>query len=242
MKHIQVIPSAIVLHYRVPDIILNDLHNYTEEVLEDKQYHDKRNAEPFLAADIRQQYFLNQNDPRVLRYCDWQQTKAGEYIEAFTEHTKMGQWGTGEGYPDCEIKTEDIWSVHSFESEYNPIHSHNVETGYGLATVTYTKLPEIMKIHKPEDEARYNEYGLFKDDLAGITDGYISLQAGPQKNLQQLRNFETTQQIAVRPEVGLMVMFPIWMNHCVYPFKGKGERRSVASNLVIDIKGDLFPK
>jgi|TARA_B100001094_G_scaffold251200_1_gene248952 hypothetical protein len=240
MKYIQVIPSAIVLHFTVPDLILNDLHNFTEEVLEDKQYHDKRNAEPFLAADIRQQYFLNQNDPRVARYCDWQQAKAVEYIEAYVEQSKMVS--SNGGYPDCEIKTEDIWSVHSFESEYNPIHSHNVKTGYGLATVTYTKLPETMKIHRPEDEARYNQYGLFKDNLAGITDGYISLQAGPQKNLQQLRNFETTQQVAVRPEVGLMVMFPIWMNHCVYPFKGKGERRSVASNLVIDIKGDLFPE
>ena len=240
MKYIQVIPSAIVLHFTVPEIILNDLNNFTEEILEDKQYHDKRNAEPFLAADIRQQYFLNQNDPRVFRYCDWQQAKAVEYIEAYVEQTKMVS--SSGGYPDCEIKTEDIWSVHSFESEYNPIHSHNVKTGYGLATVTYTKLPESMKIHKPEDEARYNQYGLFKDDLAGITDGYISLQAGPMKNLQQLRNFETTQQVSVRPEVGLMVMFPIWMNHCVYPFKGKGERRSVASNLVIDIKGDLFPK
>ena len=99
-----------------------------------------------------------------------------------------------------------------------------------------------MNVHKPEDEARYNEYGLFNDDLAGITDGYISLQAGPQKNLQQLRNFETTQQIAVKPEVGLMIMFPIWMNHCVYPFRGDGERRSVASNLVINLKEDIFPK
>ena len=240
MKHIHIIPSAIILHYTVPDIILNDLNNYTEEVLEDKQYHDKRNAEPFLAADIRQQYFLNQDDPRVFRYCDWQQSKAVEYIETFINQTQSVS-SVG-GYPDCEIKTEDIWSVHSFEGEYNPIHSHNVETGYGLATVTYTKLPESMKIHKPEDEARYNEFGLFKDDLAGITDGYISLQAGPQKNLQQLRNFETVQQIAVRPEVGLMIMFPIWMNHCVYPFKGKGERRSVASNLVIDLKEDIFPK
>ena len=240
MKYIQVIPSAIVLHFSVPDLILNDLHNFTEEVLEDRQYHDKRNAEPFLAADIRQQYFLNQNDPRVARYCDWQQAKAVEYIEAYVEQSKMVS--SSGAYPDCEIKTEDIWSVHSFENEYNPIHSHNVETGYGLATVTYTKLPESMKIHKPEDEARYNEYGLFKDDLAGITDGYISLQAGPQKNLQQLRNFETVQQIAVRPEVGLMIMFPIWMNHCVYPFRGDGERRSVASNLVITLKEDIFPK
>ena len=238
MQYTQIIPAGVVLHFTVPDLILNDLHNYTDEVIEDKQYYDKRNAEPFLAADIRQQYFLNQNDPRVLRYCDWQQSKAVEYIEAYTEQTKAVS-STG-GYPDCEIKTEDIWSVHSFESEYNPIHSHNVATGYGLATVTYTKLPERMEIHRPEDEARYNEYGLFKDDLAGITDGYISLQAGPQKNLQQLRNFETTQQVAVRPEVGLMIMFPIWMNHCVYPFRGEGERRSVASNLVIKHKEDIM--
>ena len=171
MKNIHIIPSAIVLHYAVPDIILNDLHNYTEEVLEDKQYHDKRNAEPFLAADIRQQYFLNQSDPRVSRYCDWQQSKAVEYIQTYIEQTKI-ETGSAGGYPDCEIKTEDIWSVHSFENEYNPIHSHNVETGYGLATVTYTKLPESMKIHKPEDEARYNEYGLqivFDTDIDGGT-------------------------------------------------------------------------
>ena len=85
---------------------------------------------------------------------------------------------------------------------------------------------------------------MFTDDPGKslITDGYIALQSGPQKNLQQLRNFETTQQMIVSPEVGLMIMFPIWMNHCVYPFKGKGERRSVASNLVIDLKEDIFPK
>ena len=243
MKNIHIIPSAIVLHYAVPDLILNDLHNYTEEVLEDKQYHDKRNAEPFLAADIRQQYFLNQSDPRVSRYCDWQQSKAVEYIQTYIEQTKI-ETGSAGGYPDCEIKTEDIWSVHSFENDYNPIHAHNVKTGYGLATVTYTKIPESMQEYRPEDEERYNQYGLFTDDPGKslITDGYIALQAGPQKNLQQLRNFETTQQMIVRPEVGLMVMFPIWMNHCVYPFRGEGERRSVASNLVITLKEDIFPK
>jgi len=242
MNKITVIPSAIVLADAVPDLILNDLHNFTDEVLEDKQYHDKRNAEPFLAADIENQYFLNQNDPRVARYCEWQQKKAVEYINEYSKNTILVQ--SSMGYPNCEIKTEDIWSVHSFENDYNPIHAHNVKTGYGLATVTYTKIPESMQEYRPEDEERYNQYGLFTDDPGKslITDGYIALQAGPQKNLQQLRNFETTQQMIVRPEVGLMVMFPIWMNHCVYPFRGEGERRSVASNLSINITGSLYPE
>jgi hypothetical protein len=34
-----------------------------------------------------------------------------------------------------------------------------------------------------------------------------------------------------KPEVGLLLMFPSWMQHCVYPFQGDGERRTVAGNI-----------
>ena len=33
------------------------------------------------------------------------------------------------------------------------------------------------------------------------------------------------------PEVGAIYLFPSWLSHMVYPFKGEGERRTVASNL-----------
>jgi len=33
------------------------------------------------------------------------------------------------------------------------------------------------------------------------------------------------------PEVGKLLVFPNWLQHMVYPFKGKGERRTIASNL-----------
>jgi hypothetical protein len=29
----------------------------------------------------------------------------------------------------------------------------------------------------------------------------------------------------------LLLMFPSWMQHCVYPFQGDGERRTVAGNI-----------
>jgi uncharacterized protein (TIGR02466 family) len=37
--------------------------------------------------------------------------------------------------------------------------------------------------------------------------------------------------IMVPPEVGTIVMFPSYLKHYVMPFKGKGERISVAANL-----------
>jgi hypothetical protein len=35
----------------------------------------------------------------------------------------------------------------------------------------------------------------------------------------------------MKPEVGKMYFFPSWLQHMVYPFKGEGERRTVAANL-----------
>ncbi|HIA71042.1 TPA: hypothetical protein EYN98_34355 [Candidatus Poribacteria bacterium] len=34
-----------------------------------------------------------------------------------------------------------------------------------------------------------------------------------------------------RPVVGDIYLFPNWLEHMVYPFEGKGERRSVAFNV-----------
>ena len=230
-----IIPSALIQKFSVPDNILKDIDDYAEQVLEEKKYHSQRNATPFLAADVFSQFFLNIEEPRVGQYVAWQNDLVSSYIK---EYQKLSQID----YPDCHISTEDIWSVHSKEGDYNPIHSHNVKTGFGLATVTWTKLPPSMNTHKPDDEKTYQSYGLFKGPLDGVADGYLSLQANVQKPIRQMQNFEFSQQIMIRPVIGLMIMFPLWMNHLVYPFRGEGERRSIASNIVIEHKdhGNIF--
>ena len=35
----------------------------------------------------------------------------------------------------------------------------------------------------------------------------------------------------INPQPGLLVMFPSWLQHVVYPFEGAGERRTIAGNL-----------
>ena len=47
-------------------------------------------------------------------------------------------------------------------------------------------------------------------------------------NTERLR---PPQSFIIQPQVGKLLVFPSWLQHMVYPFKGEGERRTVASNL-----------
>ena len=114
-----------------------------------------------------------------------------------------------------------MWSVHSYEGDYNPIHDHGTKTITGISTTTWTKVPK--QIGKNEDS-----YSLKND--SGACDGFLVFTYGrnDQFNVQKLR---PPQSISKQPIVGRQLMFPSWMQHMVYPFFGKGERRTVAANL-----------
>ena len=38
----------------------------------------------------------------------------------------------------------------------------------------------------------------------------------------------------IKPAVGKFVMFPAWLQHMVYPFRGEGLRRSMSFNWVFN--------
>jgi Putative 2OG-Fe(II) oxygenase len=41
------------------------------------------------------------------------------------------------------------------------------------------------------------------------------------------------QKLVIKPEPGMIVIFPSWMYHFVNPFHGDGERISVAFNVAV---------
>jgi uncharacterized protein (TIGR02466 family) len=45
--------------------------------------------------------------------------------------------------------------------------------------------------------------------------------------------FTLSHRLTLQPEPGLLVLFPGWLEHWVTPYKGKGERISIAFNLVV---------
>ena len=126
------------------------------------------------------------------------------------------------------------WSNHAYSGDYNPFHSHGVGTMAGLSSFLYLKVPKCISDKNPKDSAAV------LNNASGAADGWTQLIWGTntRKDLYELRE---QQQEFVKPEVGLMLIFPHWLNHQVHPFFGKGERRSLAANFnIIDSKEEMM--
>ena len=118
-----------------------------------------------------------------------------------------------------------LWSVHSYERDYNPVHDHGIDTIMGISFTTWTKIPkQISEGEEYKASALYNS--------SGVADGYLQFHFG-QTGIRGLEELRPPFSKTVKPAVGKLYMFPSWCQHCVYPFEGKGERRTVAGNLNI---------
>jgi len=134
------------------------------------------------------------------------------------------------------------WSNHAYSGDYNPFHSHGVGTMAGLSSFLYLKVPKCISdkdikkmphFHRPGDTAALN-------NASGAADGWTQLIWGTNTR-KELYELKEQQQEFVKPEVGLMLIFPHWLNHQVHPFFGKGERRSLAANFnIIDSKEEMM--
>ena len=117
------------------------------------------------------------------------------------------------------------WTVHSYEGDYNPLHSHGVHTLAGLSSIMYLKVPECISNPKLKNTDTLHE-------ASGLVDGWTQFVWGVNtaKDIYQLRPI--TEEY-IRPEVGKLLIFPCWLDHQVMPFYGEGERRTLSANFNI---------
>jgi hypothetical protein len=95
----------------------------------------------------------------------------------------------------------------------------------GISTTGWTKVPQQILDQPTAGSQNYSLY-----QASGDCDGYIAFQYG-RNELMNTERLRPPQSFAIKPEVGKLLVFPSWLQHMVYPFKGKGERRTIASNL-----------
>lgn len=141
------------------------------------------------------------------------------YLRHFVEQT-------GTMIRPKQVVTDKLWSVHSYEGDYNPIHDHLTATPMGISFTTWTKVPK--QIGKTADGKDIEDYNLYNS--SGAIDGFINFTYGLNQTADPER-LRPSQSRYVKPEEGKLLLFPSWMQHVVYPFFGKGERRTVAGNM-----------
>ena len=139
-----------------------------------------------------------------------------------TVFEQIGQTYLKQGYQrDATTDCFQCWSNHAYAGDYNPFHDHGVQTMAGLSGFLWLKVPECIE--------KLDENPAALNNASGAVDGFTQLIWGTntRKDIMALRS---QQEDFVKPEVGVMLVFPNWLKHQVLPFFGEGERRSMAMN------------
>ena len=212
------LPSDFLMELDIPEGFVTQLNKYLDGLLEEE---GRVTAADTLVGQISEgeQLRMDHNHELVSGFSEFLCNMGVEYINAFMK-------GSGQMLDGArQVSMDELWSVHSYAGDYNPIHDHGTQTVMGISCTTWTKVPpQITQGPRPGSD----DYGLY--NASGESDGCLCFNYGQSSSWDKER-LKPTQNIVVRPQVGRLYMFPQWMQHMVYPFKGEGERRTVAAKL-----------
>lgn len=118
--------------------------------------------------------------------------------------------GQADGSHVDKVNFDVFWVVSQYAGTSSPVHFHSGD----IAGVLYLKVPDI---DQAEESRNY---------IAGREAGYINFLIGGKQRFSK-------SLISFKPQVGDLYLFPGWLLHVAEPFRGSGERRSMAFNAVV---------
>jgi hypothetical protein len=133
-------------------------------------------------------------------------------LAAVTEQLIVRYVNHVDGMRVDEVDFQAFWVVSQYQSTPSPVHFHSGD----LSGVLYLKVPEIA--NEPAEE--------MKTYISGRHAGYINFIDGGRQQFSR-------SIISFKPKVGDFYIFPGWLLHGAEPFRGKGERRSLAFNAFV---------
>ena len=190
----------------LPDDAVNALIKMTDNIIKDKKSQSHGRS---LAGVIDSELKVYKSDmdaagvDQLLESC----------VKSYVVHSAKQHGMFKENYV-FETNINSAWIVSQYANEYNPLHNH---TGCEMSGVIYLKTPNVKGRRNIESKKGKQE-----------GDGDINFVY----NAASQRNEDVFEKglVQITPKPGLMLMFPSYLLHTVYPFIGEGERRSIAFN------------
>ena len=216
--------KSMLIKVIVPEPIVSDLNVYLDDLMEKKGR--KSHAHTLVGQINRnsqsQQLLMDHKHPMVENFSEMCLTMAYEYFKKFSGMHSETFKKKGDRIPQID----ELWSVHSYEGDYNPLHTHGTKSMMGVSLTTWTKIP-------PQVESKPKSADLF--NASGNNDGYLNFVFGT-GDIRDQERLVFSNQVTAKPTVGELYIFPSHTQHSVNPFFGDGERRTVACNV------NMWPK
>jgi hypothetical protein len=116
-----------------------------------------------------------------------------------------------------QIRIDVFWIVSQYAGTPSPVHFHSCD----ISGVLYLKVPQLDR----EEEEEQKTY------ISNRQAGYINFLIGGKQRFSK-------SLVSFKPRVGDFYIFPGWLLHGAEPFRGTGERRSLAFNAYVDAAND----
>ncbi|HIO78181.1 TPA: hypothetical protein EYG59_06295, partial [Candidatus Poribacteria bacterium] len=213
--------QSFIFKTRVGKAIVNPVNQYLDEMLADENA--KSHAHKLVGQITRgKQLEISLKEDRITPLINIIQSLGLNYYDYFYKRTE----DTSQPKKVAHVYT--MWSVHSYAGDYNPLHDHGAQTLQGLSGSLYTKIPPAIQESSNDLDLR---------NASGNQNGYLQFVYGDSPVIGPSM-FKIPQNMAVRPVVGDLYLWPSWLEHMVYPFDGEGERRSIAFNISFHKPGE----
>jgi len=212
-----------ILRYSTPQNILDEIKTTYKNLRKKKQI---PLWNKYLAGKIKNEHslFYNANDTTMKKFA------GGKRIALEQRHNFLSEnilsffkerahhylkWNNIKNY---KFKLHSVWINEMVAGEYNPIHIHSGDIYTGLSSVMFLDIPK--------------SYGkeIIRDDRPA--NGKINILSN------STGQFAKTDYEPKDIKEGDFFLFPYDIRHTVYPFQGKGKRRTLVVN--IDVHYDHF--
>jgi|TARA_R110002096_G_C14362675_1_gene704107 hypothetical protein len=204
--------SPTILEFELPEKFTSLVNLAGDAVLGDESLSKKFDFSENLVGKVSKEIKIPAYDKEETKYLS-DTIKEGclgylKHMEVVNRAYGWSKISKGKQPTIDNIHLAQSWIVSQYKHEYNPWHTHSGN----FSGVIYLKIPKDM--HKENDKE-------FKDHYPAT--GLIEFMYGEKSDFR-------SDNLKFVPKVGMMLIFPSWLKHTVYPFYSDGERRSMSFN------------
>ena len=215
------IPGITFLEGNLPKVMLDELNAHVDEHRAKMEDYSGNLVGQIKQTEKSQQLSLDREHPTVQGLMNLLGSAGRAFLKSYAGQIPMA--GGASAFDKAPIDCFSMWTVHSYEGDYNPLHDHDVsydQKCMAFSIILYCMVPE--QIAKLGDNTKLHSNG-------GATDGCTYFCWGTNTGADHLVLKPKTDRYVV-PEEGKFLIFPSWLNHSVAPFYGPGERRTLSAN------------
>ncbi len=197
---------------KVPDRMLKALNDNCNSIIKSKKKRKEYDSSDFLVGHVSEELTCKQDLPELNEFFRYlgQLTKC--LIDETLKERTPAVYGDAQLPEQVDLQVESAWYIRSFKGDYNPVHLHS---SGDFSCVLYLEVPDSIGTENTRNKKEIYTTEGYIDFIYGMT---TTLCSGNQ---------------VFMPVVGEIYVFPAFLYHTVYPFFGKGERRSFSANFSV---------